>query len=113
MSRSAPGEEQPHVPVQAVNCLAVEQLGHQVDMNQPHTLEAKAVISILGYVRKHIASTWREVILLLCSALVRPIWSAGPFWAPQYKTDVDILEQAQKRAMKMTKGLEYLHTRKG
>lgn len=29
-------------------------------------------------------------------------------WAPQHKSDMEILEQVQKRATKVIKGLEYL-----
>ena len=29
-------------------------------------------------------------------------------WAPRYKTDMDILEKAQQKVTKMTKGLEHL-----
>ena len=30
------------------------------------------------------------------------------FWAPPYRRDVDIVERVQRRAVKMTKGLEHL-----
>ena len=49
-----------------------------------------------------------EVILPLCSALMRPLLECCvKFWAPQYKTEVELLDEVQQRATKMIKRLEY------
>lgn len=46
----------------------------------------------------------------LYSAWVRPhleYWIL--FWAPQYTSDVELLERVQQWAVRMTEGLEHLH----
>ena len=80
-----------------------------MNMSQQLALAVKAANSILGFMKRSVASRSREVILLLYSALVRPhleYWLH--FWAPQYKRDMDILERVQQRAIKVMKGLEHL-----
>ncbi|KAK4816604.1 hypothetical protein QYF61_018652 [Mycteria americana] len=77
--------------------------------------------SILGCIRKSIASRWKAVILPLYSALVRNIivflqhWTRHSSlecrvqcWAPQYKKDTQLREQVQSRAKDMIKGQEHL-----
>jgi len=70
---------------------------------------AKKASSLLGCIRKIVASRMWEVILSLYSALVRlhlKCWVQ--FWVPQYTRDKDRLEGVQKRVTKTMKGLKYM-----
>jgi len=50
----------------------------RLSMSQPRALAARKAISLPGCIRQIIASRSVEVILSLCSALLRHIWSAVP-----------------------------------
>ena len=64
---------------------------------------------ILGCMKRSVGNSSREVILPLCSGLVRPhLESCIQLWSPQHRRDLDLLEQVQRRASKMIRAVEHL-----
>ncbi|KAK4831251.1 hypothetical protein QYF61_016483 [Mycteria americana] len=88
---------------------AEKDLGVLVDnMNHQRALAAKKANGTLGCIRKSTASRPREVILPLCSALMRPhLECCVQFWALQYKRDMDILECSATKMLNRLKQLSY------
>ena len=83
--------------------------GWQLDTSQPCALAAQKANCILGCTKRSVASRAREVILSLCSKLVRPHLEYHiRMWSPRYRRDVDLLEHIQMRATEIIQGMECL-----
>ncbi|GAB0206092.1 mitochondrial enolase superfamily member 1 [Grus japonensis] len=82
---------------------------NKLSMSQQCALVAKKAHGVLGSIKKSVASRSREVLLPLYSALVRPhLEFCVQFWAPQFKTDRELLKRVQQRAARMIGALEHL-----
>ncbi|KFQ82973.1 hypothetical protein N335_05546, partial [Phaethon lepturus] len=81
----------------------------KLDMSWQCALISQKAHHLLGFIQSSVASRLREMILPLCSALVRPHREfCVQLWSPQHRKGMDLLEQVQRRATKMVRAMEHL-----
>ncbi|CAM4521747.1 unnamed protein product [Lepidochelys olivacea] len=82
---------------------------HRMTMSRQCDMAVKKANAVLGCIRRGISSRDKEVLVPLDKALVRPhLEYCVQFWSPMFKKDEFKLEQVQRRATRMIRGMENL-----
>ncbi|GAB0194642.1 cAMP-dependent protein kinase inhibitor alpha [Grus japonensis] len=80
-------------------------IDEKLNMSWQRALAAQKANHVLGCITGSVTSRLREVILPLCSALVRPhLEYCVQLWGAQYKTDMELLERVQGRPQIRSEG---------
>lgn len=78
-------------------------------MSQLGVLTNQKPNCIMDYIKRSVISRSKEVILLLCSVLVRPnLEFCTKLWSCNHKKGMDLLEGIQRRPTKMIIGMEHI-----
>ncbi|CAM4707266.1 unnamed protein product [Lepidochelys kempii] len=82
---------------------------NRMTMSRQCDMALKKANAVLGCIRRGISSRDKEVLVPLYKALVRPHPEyCVQFWSPMFKKDEFKLEQVQRRATRMIRGMENL-----
>ena len=82
-------------------------MDEKLNVNQQYALVAQNASSILGCIKRGVASRGRARIVPLCSALARPhLEHCIQAWRTQCRKDAELWQCVQGRTVKMIRDLE-------